>query len=396
MERMSINFKHETYVRLFRREEGEFAQLSMVTRAVATYCLKLVDDEGRIPLGGRTPAEAVGFLGRATAGDRRVLRRVVPELLCEGFFIMYDGFLVIKNFSQAQGKKKPAAKGVVEPIRSRIGTELKANETRIGTELKANENPTSPNPAEVHRHDSCSIPSFLPSLSFSVGQDEETEPKAPAGGAVGKPTSSGPNASNSKPLPPKLDGRVDGLARAATEWLNSKRNPRGRFDPHSKTTVAAAKRWHRAGWSWSDVEAGLNLRLAEARDVRGADWQRYFVPTTMFNSKLAGYVENAQAGIRPNARRTEADAADERVASRHRRQQAAMQAERQREVNAYWKDVCDVLREFGPDADWRKELTAPSIRLVEKLGWDRIAHDPRSCREEFFRLYLEPKKHARA
>jgi hypothetical protein len=116
---MPINFKHAERVHLYRDEQGSFRQLSLITKSVAAYLLKLADRTGGwLPLHGRQPWDAVRIAapGACGQGDRRILKRAIVELLDEGYLelgALVDGtllpceqaeaeYLVIRNWVPAQ------------------------------------------------------------------------------------------------------------------------------------------------------------------------------------------------------------------------------------------------------------------------------------------------------
>lgn len=75
------------YVRLYRREEGSFAQLALMTRALAGMLLKLADDDGVIHLGHKAPHEAVCFGLGAERTERKSVRAHVQVLLDDGYLV---------------------------------------------------------------------------------------------------------------------------------------------------------------------------------------------------------------------------------------------------------------------------------------------------------------------
>lgn len=105
---MPINFKHAERVHLYRDEQGGFRQLSLITKSVAAYLLKLVDRAGGwLPLHGRQPWDAVRVAapGACGQGDRRILRRAITELLEEGYLelgALVDGELLPCEEAEAE------------------------------------------------------------------------------------------------------------------------------------------------------------------------------------------------------------------------------------------------------------------------------------------------------
>lgn len=90
------------WLRLYRREEGTFAQLPLYVRALAGEILKLTDDDGVIRIGRKAPWEAIAFALGATTGERRMLRRDVAILLEDGFLVHEGETLRAPNFPRFQ------------------------------------------------------------------------------------------------------------------------------------------------------------------------------------------------------------------------------------------------------------------------------------------------------
>lgn len=93
------------WVRLYRREEGSFAQLSLYARALAAELLKLTDDEGIIQIGTKAPHEAVAFALGANRSDRRLLKGHLDELFGDGYLIHEEGRIRIPGFPKFQAEK---------------------------------------------------------------------------------------------------------------------------------------------------------------------------------------------------------------------------------------------------------------------------------------------------
>jgi len=102
----------------------------------------------------------------------------------------------------------------------------------------------------------------------------------------------------------RYDSAGDGLARTAVTWLAGQTG--ARLDAASDSARKAARRWRRAGWTWTDVEGALTLRLAALRDAKPNTWREYATPRVQFNGKLGGYVEDFRAGVRPAQARARA------------------------------------------------------------------------------------------
>jgi hypothetical protein len=97
------------WVKLWKEERGSFAQLPFMTRAVAAEALKYLDDDGRMYVGSKHPAEALAFVAGATRGDRRVMRNAIDELLADGYLRTVNGWLEAAHYSVWQYGDKPSA-----------------------------------------------------------------------------------------------------------------------------------------------------------------------------------------------------------------------------------------------------------------------------------------------
>lgn len=98
------------WVKLYRDERGSFAQLPLLTRAVAAELLKLTDDDGAIDLGrrGDDPAGAICFALGAERNERRAVKRHIDLLLADGY-LSHDpanSRLLVPGFAQFQGSKR--------------------------------------------------------------------------------------------------------------------------------------------------------------------------------------------------------------------------------------------------------------------------------------------------
>lgn len=101
-----MKFKYETWRKIYVREEGSFGRLPWFARAAGMMLLKICDDAGRIDVGeGGDLVEAVAFRMGATAGDRRMMRKLFPLLVEDGFLTRDGRYYVVKNFVAAQGSR---------------------------------------------------------------------------------------------------------------------------------------------------------------------------------------------------------------------------------------------------------------------------------------------------
>jgi hypothetical protein len=100
---MALQWKREPWRKLYVREEGSFAALPLLARALAAELIKICDDHGIIRTGGRPVANAVAFQLGADQGDRRVLPRLLESLFADKYLVLEsNGDVRIRNFRSAQ------------------------------------------------------------------------------------------------------------------------------------------------------------------------------------------------------------------------------------------------------------------------------------------------------
>jgi hypothetical protein len=100
-----VNWRREKWLKLYVREEGSFARLPLVVRAIAGQLLKYVDELGMIDTGGRDAADVIAFRAGATVSDRRALRMAIPMLLQDGFLVASEQGVRVRNYPKAQGRE---------------------------------------------------------------------------------------------------------------------------------------------------------------------------------------------------------------------------------------------------------------------------------------------------
>jgi hypothetical protein len=116
-----MKFRHAPWRKLYREEQGAFAQLPWLARAAAALLLKPTDDDGRIHIGalrdGETCAEAmtrvIAFRMGATRSDRRMMPSLFNDLLGEGYLVHEGEYVRIRNFVEGQARETSA----IEPRR---------------------------------------------------------------------------------------------------------------------------------------------------------------------------------------------------------------------------------------------------------------------------------------
>lgn len=206
-----MNWRYETWRKLYVREEGAFAALSYSARAAAAMLLKHVDARGRIyARAGEDIIDAICFRLGADRGERRQLRTAITDLLADGYLVQGQGWVGVRNFRRAhphldemeteaaaieqRTSSEPAANASPTgsecvAIVSRTGIEPVANEQRVGTEARVN----AAEPLECV----CAVPSeeFRAEISSSSPAPSglARDPFSVVGGAARPPTATKPD-----------------------------------------------------------------------------------------------------------------------------------------------------------------------------------------------------------
>jgi hypothetical protein len=166
------------WLRLYRREEGSFAQLPLYVRALAAEILKLTDDSGAIRIGRKEPWEAIAFALGATAGERRMLRRDVALLLDDGFLVRDGETLRAPNFPRFQGDDTGAKPARPEHEPS-VNGERTENESSTNDARLVNE-PSTSGARVVHENQPKHPESFntVNRIRVEKRREEKRDPRA--------------------------------------------------------------------------------------------------------------------------------------------------------------------------------------------------------------------------
>lgn len=124
-----MKFRHSPWRKLYREEQGAFAQLPWLARAAGAMLLKPTDDDGRIHIGplreGETRGEAltrvIAFRMGATRSDRRMMPVLFEDLFGEGYLVLDGEYVRIRNFVEGQAREPSATepRRVNEPATNR-------------------------------------------------------------------------------------------------------------------------------------------------------------------------------------------------------------------------------------------------------------------------------------
>jgi len=121
-----LNWKRESWIKLYVREAPEFAALPCYVRGYAAELMKFVtDDDGKLP-----SAEILMRAMGMAASDRRLFPRALVLLGKVGYLTSSgDGFR-IRNFREAQGRTEKS-----QPNRERTANEPATNRERTSHEI---------------------------------------------------------------------------------------------------------------------------------------------------------------------------------------------------------------------------------------------------------------------
>jgi hypothetical protein len=194
-----MRWDRESWVKLYRREEGSFALLPLYARALAGELLKFADEAGRIYVGAREPWEAIAKLCGATTGDRRLLRQHVPMLIEDRYLVADGEYLVVRNLAKAQRRTKP------EPTTSEPGTnerEHEATDERTDNEpARVATEPETKSGASAGDGSDLPLAGARALLDPKREEERRSDPQAPSAGSA-LPGVGGSGVVEVVPLPP--------------------------------------------------------------------------------------------------------------------------------------------------------------------------------------------------
>jgi hypothetical protein len=188
-----MDWRHESWRRLYVREVGSFAALPFWARALAGMLLKYCDSQGRICVRpGEDVIEGVAMRLCSNSNERKPLRKYLSMLVDDGYAEVADSALRVRNFRQAQGGSitaeadpddEPGASR--EPAGSQPGASRVPTEQQAGVSGAPDERQPGASRAPAGRADRVksaesldSDPAFLPSSLPS--SEEELLPRDPS------------------------------------------------------------------------------------------------------------------------------------------------------------------------------------------------------------------------
>jgi hypothetical protein len=195
-----VKFKYQQWRKLYVREEGSFADLPLIARAIGAWLLKHCDDAGRIYVGpGKTLADVLAYRSGATRGDRRMLAAMIPLLFEEGYLVQRGDHAVVRNFVAAQrdwrdGEEPEAPAAATDPKPEASPAPKPEGDPKPGS--PPDESPRSGNDRATTEQPPCNDAATKPetttqnqassSASTDLSSTDKSPPSPPLGGGQGQ------------------------------------------------------------------------------------------------------------------------------------------------------------------------------------------------------------------
>lgn len=124
-----MHWHNESWVKLYIRRTAEWDDMSVMARGMGDELLKYAKNDGSLcRTKGREPAMAVALVLKPKADELEAVVAGAAELLDDGYLVVAEGFVWIKNFEDAQERRTYNAvkqqryrDKQVQPIRERDG-----------------------------------------------------------------------------------------------------------------------------------------------------------------------------------------------------------------------------------------------------------------------------------
>lgn len=105
---MTMDFYIEPWRKLYTRVDAKWLLLPVSARGLGSELIKYVDKLGCIPLGGQEPGKAVAYLMSARRSEHKRIASDIALLLKDGYLVLENDNLRIKNFVAAQDRSAHA------------------------------------------------------------------------------------------------------------------------------------------------------------------------------------------------------------------------------------------------------------------------------------------------
>jgi hypothetical protein len=254
-------------VKLYIRRTAEWDDMSVMARGIANELLKYAKNDGSLcRTKGRVPALAVAMVLKPKADELDAVQAGAEELIEDGYLVVADGFVCIKNYEDAQERRSPEA---LRQKRHRDRNQPKTQEPKrdIGCDISV----TQPRDSRNGLSQGSEIDELVEIRDPELSADADI----PSHGPLFEPPGSKPEPAPAKakpeavkpPLPFGPDEAVQMLTEAsAGRFVASKLN-RG----HSIAVTQLIRKypdrdtWMRVG-SW--IGAGGDSWMREGADIR--------------------------------------------------------------------------------------------------------------------------------
>lgn len=105
-----MKWHNESWVKLYIRRTAEWDDLSVMARGMGNELLKYAKNDGSLcRTKGREPAMAVALVLKPKPEELEAVVAAAGELIEDGYLVVSDGFIWIKNYEDAQERRSPSA-----------------------------------------------------------------------------------------------------------------------------------------------------------------------------------------------------------------------------------------------------------------------------------------------
>lgn len=109
VEETNVRFDRESWRKLYVAESMQHRKLSLFTRGVRDYLLRLAEEDGTLFAETTDPSGDLADALNAHSGERKLVERAVSDLLKIGYLSHEAGRLWVTKFEEAQAARSPGA-----------------------------------------------------------------------------------------------------------------------------------------------------------------------------------------------------------------------------------------------------------------------------------------------
>lgn len=265
-----MKWHNESWVKLYVRRTAEWDDMSVMARGIANELLKYAKNDGSLcRTKGRVAALAVAMVLKPKADELDAVQAGAEELIEDGYLVVADGFVCIKNYEDAQERRSPEA---LRQQRHRDRNQAKTQEPK--RDIDRNESVTQPRDSRNGLSQGSEIDELVEIRDPELSADADTPSHGPLFEPPGtKPEPAPEPAPRAKPeavkqpLPFSPDEAVQMLTEASSGRFVSSKLNRG----HSIAVTQLIRKypdrdtWMRVG-GW--IGAGGDSWMREGADIR--------------------------------------------------------------------------------------------------------------------------------